>query len=392
MLQGKEIVVGITGGIAAYKAAYLVSRFKKAGAGVTVIMTKMAQEFVTPLTFETLSGRQVITDMVMTPKQWEVEHITLARKADIVVVVPATANVIGKCASGTADDFLTTLLLSTETPVVICPAMNKSMYENTVVQDNIRKLKKRGFLFVSPESGRLACGEEGIGRLAGEESIFETVANILKPHADFAGRKILITAGPTREPIDDIRYISNISSGKMGYALAQAAVERGAEVLLVSGPVTIVPPKGVHFVAVQTANEMYERVISHFADSDIVIGASAVVDSRPVKVAGKIKKGQFKTLLLEENSDILQELGKRKTKQQCLVGFSAEAENLIKNAKAKLKSKNLDLIVANVIKDSFEKDTNKVALISRQGKVQNLPVLPKAKVAKEILDKIRSLC
>lgn len=392
MLQGKEIVIGITGGIAAYKTAYIASRLRKEGAGVTIIMTKMAQKFVTPLTFESLTGRQVIADMVMTPKQWEIAHVALARKADVVLVAPATANFIDKCAAGIADDFLTTLILTTAAPIVVCPAMNKIMYENSIVQQNIQKLQKRDFIFVLPESGRLACGEEGLGRLASEESIIESIAKILKPQPDFAGKKVLITAGPTQEPIDDIRYISNISTGKMGYALAEEALQRGAEVILISGPTELTPAKGVRRVRVKTAAEMYKKTRQYFAQADIVIGAGAVVDVRPSFVAGKIRKDKLRHLEFIENVDILAELGRRKKKDQCLVGFAAESEHLLENARKKLKKKNLDLIVANYLKDSFAKETNKVILVPRQGKARKLPVFPKAKVAKEILDKIRSLC
>lgn len=392
MLKGKEIVVGITGGIAAYKTASIVSRLKKEQANVTVVMTKMAQEFITPLTFQSLTANQVITDLVMTPKQWEIEHIVLAKKADVILIAPATANFIDKCAAGIADDFLTTIVLAAKAPIVICPAMNKNMYENPLVQENIRKLVKRKMLFVEPETGRLACGDEGAGRLASEDIILAKINSILIPDADFQGKTILITAGPTQEPIDAIRYITNRSSGKMGYALAREAASRGAEVILVTGPTHLVPPKEATVIQVKTALDMYEKVMSQYQDADIIIATSAVGDFRPARVTqGKIKKKESLNLYLIGNPDILLELGKRK-KGQLLVGFAAESDNLPANARKKLKDKNLDLIVANKVEDGFAKDTNKVVLLWDKNGRKALPVLPKEKVAKEILDKIRTLC
>ncbi len=388
MLKGKEIVVGITGGIAAYKAAYIVSRLKKEQARVTVVMTRMAQEFVTPLTFQSLTANMVITDLVMTPKQWEIEHIALAKKADIVLIAPATANFIDKCAAGIADDFLSTLVLATKAPILVCPAMNKNMYENQLVQENIQKLAKRKMTIIEPETGRLACGDEGAGRLAGEEKILDAIRSILIPHADFQDKTILITAGPTQEPLDAIRFISNRSSGKMGYALAREAALRGAEVILVTGPTTLIPPKEATVIHVQTALEMYEQVLAHYQEADIVIAASAVGDFRPRNlVPGKIKKKNQLNLALIVNPDILQELGKRK-KKQLLVGFAAESSNLEINARKKMKAKSLDLIIANKIEDGFSKNTNKVILLWGKNGRKALPVLPKEKVAKEILDKI----
>ena len=392
MLKGKEIVVGITGGIAAYKAAYIVSRLKKEQARVTVVMTKMAQEFVTPLTFQSLTANQVITELVMTPKQWEIEHIALAKKADLVLIAPATANFIDKCAAGIADDFLSTLVLATKAPIMICPAMNKNMYENQLVQENIRKLAKRKMIIIDPETGRLACGDEGTGRLAGEEKILAAIRSILIPHADFQDKTVLITAGPTQEPLDAIRFISNRSSGKMGYALAREAAIRGADVILVTGPTSLIPPKEATVIHVRTALEMYEKVLSHYPGADIVIAASAVGDFRPRNlVPGKMKKKSRLNLALIGNPDILQELGKRK-KKQLLVGFAAESSQLLANARKKMCAKNLDLIIANKIEDGFNKDTNKVLLLWGQKGRKALPVLPKEKVAKEILDKIRTLC
>ncbi len=392
MLKGKEIVVGITGGIAAYKTASIVSRLKKEQANVTVVMTKMAQEFITPLTFQSLTANQVITDLVMTPKKWEIEHIALAKRADLILIAPATANFIDKCAAGIADDFLTTLVLAARAPLVICPAMNKNMYENPLVQENIRKLAKRKMFFVEPETGRLACGDEGAGRLASEEKILAKINSILIPHADFQGKTILITAGPTQEPIDAIRYITNRSSGKMGYALAKEAASRGAAVILVTGPTHLVPPKEATVIQVQTALDMYEKVMGRRQAADIIIATSAVGDFRPAKIAsGKIKKMDGLNLSLIINPDILLELGKRK-KGQVLVGFAAESDNLLANARKKLKAKNLDLIVANKVEDGFAKDTNKVTLLWAKAGRKALPLLTKEKVAKEILDKIRTLC
>ncbi len=388
MLKGKEIVVGITGGIAAYKSAYIVSRLKKEQANVTVVMTKMAQEFVTPLTFQSLTANPVITDLVMTPKQWEIEHIALAKKADIVLIAPATANFIDKCSAGIADDFLSTLVLATKAPILICPAMNKNMYENQLVQENIQKLMKRKMTIIEPETGRLACGDEGAGRLASEEKILTAIRSILIPHADFQDKTILVTAGPTQEPLDAIRFISNRSSGKMGYALAREAARRGAEVILVTGPTILTPPKEATVIRVQTALEMYEQVMAHYQEADIVIAASAVGDFRPRKlVPGKIKKKSKLNLELIGNPDILQELGKRK-KKQILVGFAAESHDLQANARKKMRAKNLDLIIANKIEDGFNRNTNKVIMLWGKNGRKALPVLPKEKVAKEILDKI----
>ncbi|GAB4258613.1 bifunctional phosphopantothenoylcysteine decarboxylase/phosphopantothenate--cysteine ligase CoaBC [Thermincola ferriacetica] len=395
MLQGKCVVLGVTGGIAAYKAADLASRLIKHGAEVHVIMTKAACRFITPLTLQTISRQRVITDMFQEPVSWEVQHIALADKADLMAVVPATANIIGKVANGIADDMLSTTLMATKAPVVFAPAMNVHMYENPIVQGNINKLKQLGYYFIEPATGRLACGYEGKGRLPDVEYIMDKLIYLLVGMKDFAGKKVLVTAGGTREAIDPVRFISNRSTGKMGYAIAEAARDRGAEVTLISGPTTLDAPRDVRKIEVESADEMFEAVKQEYLQADVVIKAAAVADYKPVAVTRqKIKKGPDSiSLELTRNPDILEFLGQNKG-DRILVGFAAETENLMENAQKKLKKKNLDLIVANDLTlegAGFGVDTNVVKLLFADGRVIPLEKMPKRQVADIILDTILTL-
>ncbi|MFZ7103123.1 MAG: bifunctional phosphopantothenoylcysteine decarboxylase/phosphopantothenate--cysteine ligase CoaBC [Peptococcaceae bacterium] len=390
MLQNKTIVMGVTGGIAAYKAAEIVSRLKKEGAEVFCIMTEGAQAFLTPLTLRTLSNNQVVTDMFHEPVNWNVEHIALADKADYFLIAPATANIIGKIANGIADDFLTTTVMATKAKVVLAPAMNVNMYNNPLLQENIKKLTALGYYFVEPAEGKLACGSTGKGRLAEPQTIVDYLKMFGKD--DFRGINILITAGPTRESIDPVRYISNRSTGRMGYALAKAAQQRGAYVTLISGPTNLEAPANVRYIQVQTALEMYEEVNKNFTDQHVVIKSAAVADYRPVDYSSqKIKKtADDLSLKLERNPDILAYLGKNKEKR-VLVGFAAETNDLKENALKKLRKKNLDFIVANDITQAgagFGIDTNKVTIYSAQGQQLALPVLSKDEVSHLILDEV----
>lgn len=395
MLLGKNIVLGVTGGIAAYKAVEIVSRLKKAGASVHVIMTEGATKFVTPLTFRELSANPVAVKMWEEPKTWNVEHIALATLADLFLIAPATANIIGKIANGIADDMLSTTVMATKAPVILAPAMNTNMYLNPITQQNIAKLASLGYHFIEPGTGMLACGVEGPGRLAEPSTIVEYVENLTKQSCSLAGKKVLITAGGTREPLDPVRYIGNRSSGKMGYALAAAAAQRGAAVLLVSGPTNLPAPQGVAVVNVESAQEMRNAVLAEYPDADIVIKAAAVADYRSVAQAEhKIKKhDETLTILLEKNPDILAELGRLKTKQ-ILIGFAAETEQLVTYATEKLNRKNADMIVANnvMLPDAgFNTDTNIVKLLYRDGRIEDLPKMEKTKLASIILDKICGL-
>ena len=395
MLVGKNILLGVTGGIAAYKAVEIVSRLRKAGAAVHVIMTEGATKFVAPLTFREISGNPVVHTMWDEPKTWNVEHIALAQWADCFVIAPATANMIGKIASGIADDMLSTVVMAATSPVMIAPAMNTNMYHNPITQQNMAKLHQLGYHIIEPAAGMLACGIEGVGRLPEPVVVVGAIQALFAAQSDLKGKKVLVTAGGTREPIDPVRYIGNRSSGKMGYALAEAAVKRGAQVVLVSGPVSLTPPVGVQFIPVETAQEMRAAVLAEFADSDIVIKAAAVADYRvSCQSIQKIKKTNEPLLLvLEKNPDILAELGRIKT-QQILVGFAAETENLIAHAAEKLQRKNADLIVANDVTQrgaGFNADTNIVKLLYKNGKVEELPQMAKKKLADVIFDKIRNL-
>ena len=392
LLKGKSVVVGVCGGIAAYKVVDVVSRLKKHGAEIDVIMTAHGQRFVTPLTFRSLSHRPVITDMFEEPDQWDIRHISLAQKADLFVIAPATANIIGKLASGIADDMLSTTVMATKAPVLVVPAMNYNMYANPVVQQNIERLKALGYLFMEPDTGVMAEGASGKGRLPEPPVIVEKILGILKPGRDLEGLKVMVTAGPTREPIDPVRYITNHSSGKMGYAVAEAAAERGAEVLLISGPVSLGKPVNVDFIGVTTAVEMHMAVMKNYETCDIILMVAAVADYRPAEVSGiKIKKKEDDlTLRLEKNTDILNELGKVKGKR-VLAGFCAETDNLLENAKKKVEEKNLDFIVANDITlegAGFATDTNIIKLIKRDGSMKEFPLMSKLSAAHKILDEI----
>ena len=390
MLEGKNVVLGVTGGIAVYKAVELVSLLRKAGACVHVIMTQASAQFVTPLTFREMSANPVALSMWEEPKQWNVAHIALATLADIMVIAPATANIIGKIANGIADDMLSTTVMATKAPILIAPAMNTQMYLNPIVQSNINKLAALGYSFVEPESGMLACGVEGTGRLAAPLEIFKTISSKLTT-GPLCGKKVVITAGGTREPIDPVRFVGNRSSGKMGYAIAKAAAEMGAFTVLISGPASLATPAGVKKIDVETTEQMRQAVLSEFDDANIVIKAAAVADYRPKETATqKIKKsGDTLTIELEKNPDILAELGQLKQKQ-ILVGFAAETQELISNAKEKLLRKNLDMIVANDVTmpgAGFNTDTNIAKLITREGQVEDLPLMSKGDLARLILER-----
>ena len=400
MLKGKKIVLGVTGGIAVYKAVDLVSRLRKQGCEVRVVMTEHAQQFVTPLTFKEISGNQVAVSMWSSNQEFNVEHIALANWADAFVVAPATANIIAKMAYGLADDLLSTTLLAAQAPIVVCPAMNTGMYENVATQENIAKLQGRGITVMPPAVGKLACGTSGAGRLPEPHEIVEFLnAFFAKREGDLRGLKVLVTAAGTREPIDPVRFVGNRSSGKMGYAVAQMAAERGAEVLLVSGPSALSIPANVKAIKVETTNEMLEACLESYDKVDIVIKAAAVADYRPRDVAEqKIKKktDDALTVVMDKNPDILKTLGAKKT-HQVLVGFAAETQNLLENARDKVVKKNLDMIVANDVTAAgagFNADTNIVKFLFANGEVRSLEQMPKVDVANCILDealKIREL-
>ncbi len=398
MLNNKNIVIGVTGGIAVYKALDVISRLKKLGANINVIMTKSSQEFVKPLSFQSLSQNYVIVDMFDEPKTWDVEHISLAQRADLFVIVPATANIIGKIANGIADDMLSTTVMATTAPVIFSPAMNTNMYNNPIMQSNIDKLKSLGYIFIEPASGRLACGDYGKGKLPDPESIVDNIKKFFLAKNNDKGlidKKILVTAGPTVEQIDPVRYITNHSSGKMGYEIAKSAKSRGAEVVLVSGPTNLDKPKNIKVIDINTAREMYQAVLDNFEDVDIIIKAAAVSDYRPKKLSEqKIKKSDSDLAIeLERNPDILFELGQIKG-DKILVGFAAETEDLLNNAKLKVNKKNLDFIVANDLtkKDAgFKVNTNIISIIDKFGSIEEYDLLEKSKVADIILDKIQIL-
>ena len=384
------MLLGISGSIAAYKAAELASKLTQAGAVVDVVMTEAATKFITSLTFSSITRRPVASDMFATPTEFEVEHIALAERADVVVIAPATANIMAKLAAGIADDLLTCTVLATRAPIILAPAMNVNMWEKQITQDNIARLRSRGFNIVDPGYGAMACGAVGVGRLADTEQILAVIRQVLGRKSDLKGKRVVVTAGGTQEPIDPVRHIGNRSSGKMGYALAEAARDRGAEVILISAPTALPDPAGVETVRVQTALQMREAVLNAVAKADVLIMSAAVADYRPGSASKtKLKKESFPRITLElaRNPDILSEV----TGDLIKVGFAAESENLIQNAVAKLKAKNLDLIVANDITaadSGFDADTNKVVLIDRQGNKVELPLLPKPEVAHKILDKV----
>ena len=392
MIKDKNIVLGVTGSIAAYKAADLASKLTQGGARVNVIMTKSAQEFINPMTFRSITGRPVVTQMFELASEYSVEHVALAEAADVVVIAPATANVIAKLAAGISDDMLTCTVLATKAPLVLAPAMNVNMYENPITQENLAKLKAHGAVIVEPGYGRLASGKVGMGRLADNEKILGTISLVLARNGDLSGKCIVITAGGTQEPIDPVRYISNRSSGKMGYAIALAARDRGAKVLLISAPTSLAEPVGVEVIQVGTATQMYHAVLEATPKADALIMAAAVADYQPRSTASsKIKKKTGKLVLeLVNTPDILAEV----RGDFIRVGFAAETDNLISNATDKLKRKQLDLIVANDVTlpgSGFGSDSNKVVLIDRQNQVQDLPLLPKQEVAHLILDHLLAL-
>jgi len=389
----KTIVLGVTGSIAAYKAAELASRFTREGLRVDVIMTESAQQFMSPLTFRNITGRPVVTTMWDLASEFSVEHVALAEAADVVLIAPATANIIAKMACGMADDMLTCTVLATRAPVVIAPAMNDNMWANPVTLENVAKLTKRGFNFVGPARGRLASGKLGLGRLTGLDEIFGITMQVLGRKGDLAGKNIVVTAGGTQEPLDPVRCLTNRSSGKMGYAVAEAARNRGAGVTLISGPTTLAAPVGIKTVDVKTAEEMLKAVEEAVKKADALIMAAAVADFRPVKAAGKkIKRADLSdlTLELEKTTDILAQLKGSFIR----VGFAAESHDVVANAREKVKRKGLDLIVANDITEKdcgFGTETNRVTIIDSKGKAEELPLLPKGEVADKILDRLLTL-
>ncbi len=383
-----KVGLGVTGCIAAYKAVEVMRGLQKAGIAVQVVMTRSARRFIGPLTFEALSGQHVITDMFREGRNLSIEHIGLAQEIQLLAVVPATANILGKFAHGVADDFLSTLYLSCPAPVLLAPAMNVEMWNHPAVQENVAILQDRGHVIVQPESGMLACGMEGEGRLAEVETIVARALEVLRSESSMAGRRVLVTAGPTVEDIDPVRFLSNRSSGKMGYAIAQAARQRGAEVILVSGPTALRPPAGVMTIPVRSAEEMKIAVLQQFPDVDIVIKAAAVADYRPASLAEhKIKKtGQAATLSLVPTEDILAQLGAAK-KDQVLVGFTAETRDLLRQAREKLARKNLDLIVANDVNSGvFGADSATVHVLSPAGETITIENRSKVEIAHKILD------
>ncbi|MFR5471797.1 MAG: bifunctional phosphopantothenoylcysteine decarboxylase/phosphopantothenate--cysteine ligase CoaBC [Romboutsia sp.] len=396
MLKDKTVVIGVSGGIAVYKTLDVVSRLRKLGVNVNVIMTKSATEFVTPLSFQSLSQNYVVCDMFEDPKTWDVEHISLAKRADVFLIAPATANVIGKIANGIADDMLTTTVMATKAKVLIAPAMNTNMYENPILQRNINTLKELGYNFVESESGRLACGDTGKGKLASPETIVDEVVKLLSKGQDLKGKSIIVTAGPTVESIDPMRYITNRSTGKMGYSIAKEAIERGADVTLITGPTNLTPPQNLKkLVKIESAKDMYEAVLENLDENDVVIKSAAVADYKPKNYSNKkIKKSDDDLVIeLDRNKDIAQEIGKIKN-NKILVGFAAETNDLIENASLKIKKKNIDFIVANDLTKEgagFGVDTNIVKIIDKEGNITEYPKMKKEEVANIILDKIKEL-
>ncbi len=395
MFKGKTIVLGITGGIAAYKAAQLASDLVKIGADVHVIMTKNATEFVAPTTFETLTANRVSVDTFDRNFQWNVQHVSLAKKADLFIIAPATANIIAKMAHGIADDMLSTTVLAAGCPKMVVPAMNTGMYNNPATKRNFEILKGDGVYFVDSGTGWLACGDVGKGRFADLPKIMDAIEFVLSPKKDLTGKRVLVTAGPTRESLDPVRFISNHSTGKMGYAIAKAARMRGAEVTLVSGPVSIAPPYGVEVVGVSSALEMYDAVVTRQAEQDMIIKTAAVADYRPAQMAeDKIKKSDGDmSIALVRNPDILKTLGELKPATQVLCGFSMETKDLLENSRQKLQKKNADMIVANSLNTAgagFGTDTNVVTIITAEGN-KELPMMDKRAVAEAVLDEATAL-
>ncbi|OPJ61753.1 bifunctional phosphopantothenoylcysteine decarboxylase/phosphopantothenate--cysteine ligase CoaBC [Clostridium oryzae] len=392
MQQSKTVVLGVTGGIAAYKAIDLVSYLRKRDINVEVIMTKNAAEFVSPLTFRSISGNDVIFDMFQEPRAWEIQHISLAKKADLLAVVPATANIIGKVANGIADDMLSTTIMATNAPVIFAPAMNTNMYNNVIVQENINKLKTLNYEFIEPAKGRLACGDEGIGKLEDINKIAKVITRKLYQKKELIGKTVLVTAGPTIAPIDPVRYITNRSTGKMGYAIAEEALNRGAHVILISGPTSIDVPYGADLIRVNTNQEMLDAVMSNMHESDIIIKSAAVSDYKPEAYSSqKIKKNSDKLSIdFVIDNDILLQVGSKKRENQILVGFAAESQNVIENARGKLLKKNLDFIVANDISaedTGFASDDNRVVIIDKETEL-HVEKMTKLQVAAKIFDVI----
>ena len=395
MFQGKTVLLCVTGSIAAYKIASLASALKKRHAEVHVLMTENATNFINPITFESLTGTKCLVDTFDRNFQFQVEHVSIAKKADVALIAPASANVIGKLAHGIADDMLTTTVMACKCKKIISPAMNTNMFENPIVQDNLKTLAHYGFEVIAPAEGYLACGDTGAGKMPEPETLLSYIEKEIACHKDMQGKKVLVTAGPTQEKIDPVRYITNHSSGKMGYAIAKNAMLRGAEVILVSGPVSIAPPPFVKVVSVTTAKEMFEAVTSVSEEQDIIIKADAVADYRPKEVSSeKIKKkdGQM-SIELERTDDILKYLGEHKRQNQFLCGFSMETQNMLGNSRAKLEKKNLDMVAANNLKvegAGFQGDTNVLTLITQEEDV-SLPLMSKEDAASKLLDKILSL-
>ena len=390
MLRGKTVVLGVTGSIAAYKIATLASMLVKKQASVHVIMTKNATNFINPITFETLTGHKCLVDTFDRNFEFQVEHVSMAKQADVVMIAPASANVIGKLAHGLADDMLTTTLLACKCPKIVSPAMNTAMFENPIVQDNLKILEKYGYEVIQPASGYLACGDTGAGKMPEAETLYQYIERTLADPKDLIGKKVLVTAGPTQENIDPVRYITNHSSGKMGYAVAKAAMLRGADVTLVSGQTALTPPMFVKYVQITTAEEMYQEVTSRSDEQDIIIKAAAVADYRPKTVyENKVKKKEGQMAIeLERTRDILAYLGEHKKENQFLCGFSMETENMIGNSRAKLQKKNLDMVAANNVKvegAGFQGDTNVMALITQDQEIA-LPLMSKEEAANKILD------
>lgn len=393
-ISGKKILLGVTGSIAAYKSAYLASALVKSGADVHVVMTDHARELIAPSTFWSITSNPVVEKLFEKPSVYEISHVSLPETADIFLIVPATANIIAKIAHGIADDMLSTMALTARCPMLIAPAMNCNMYLNPVTQHNLSKLRDLRKIIVEPESGRLACGDEGVGRLVDPDIIYSMVEDLLSDaKRDFAGLRVLVTAGPTQEAIDPVRFLSNKSSGKMGYAVAEAASKRGAQVTLVSGPTNLSVPAGVKMINIVSVNEMWTEVLKEVQDADIFISAAAPADFVPAEIKKeKIKKTQSLTLDLAKSRDILAEVGKNKG-STFLVGFAAETQDLVKNAKIKLESKNLDLIVGNDVSEEgkvFGSDTNKVVLLSVGSEAIFLQEMPKIDVAHKILDYVKN--
>ncbi|MCU6726677.1 DNA/pantothenate metabolism flavoprotein [uncultured Clostridium sp.] len=390
MLRGKTVILGVTGSIAAYKIATLASMLVKKQASVHVIMTKNATNFINPITFETLTGHKCLVDTFDRNFEFQVEHVSMAKQADVVMIAPASANVIGKLAHGLADDMLTTTLLACKCPKIVSPAMNTAMFENPIVQDNLKILEKYGYEVIQPASGYLACGDTGAGKMPEAETLYQYIERTLADPKDLIGKKVLVTAGPTQENIDPVRYITNHSSGKMGYAVAKAAMLRGADVTLVSGQTALTPPMFVKYVQITTAEEMYQEVTSRSDEQDIIIKAAAVADYRPKTVyENKVKKKEGQMAIeLERTRDILAYLGEHKKENQFLCGFSMETENMIGNSRAKLQKKNLDMVAANNVKvegAGFQGDTNVMTLITQDQEIA-LPLMSKEEAANKILD------